>query len=349
MKIAYIDIILDGHHIDYLQTLVNDNENSILIIPNKIDGLKNKQYILDSNMLYKHPFKYIKWIMDIRKILSKEKVDIVHFLYGDVFYRYFGIGLKSINTKKIITFHQIRRGLIKDISLKRIFRNINKGIVHTDSLKLDMNRLGLKNVCKIEYPQFKSLSNINNLNSRIDLILPQNHPIITVIGGTREDKGLDILLSALNYVNEDFHLLIAGQEVNFKKEYIYKAIENYSNKVTVMLKYLTEDELEKCLVASDIIVLPYRKKFDGASGPLGEGVWLRKVIIGPNHGSLGKIILENKIGLTFEAENIVDLAKVITEVLRNGFEWNDKAEQYRNKLDKKYFTMDYKDVYEQLG
>lgn len=52
---------------------------------------------------------------------------------------------------------------------------------------------------------------------------------------------------------------------------------------------MTDREFAEVIAASDIIALPYRKKFNGASGPLVEGVYLGKCIIGPNHGNLGKL------------------------------------------------------------
>ena len=47
--------------------------------------------------------------------------------------------------------------------------------------------------------------------------------------------------------------------------------------------------------ACDYIVLPYRYSFDGASGPLVDGVIADKIIIGANHGSLGNLINNNNL------------------------------------------------------
>ena len=349
MKIAYVDILLDGHHMSYLKTLVKEHPDSILILPERVNELGHKQYILDSHMLYKHPLKYIKWMLSVKRIAEKEAVDVIHFLYGDVFYRYFGFGLKLIKNIKIIgTFHQIRRSNIKDISLKRIFRNINIGIVHTDSLRDDLNNIGINNICQIEYAQFNDLSKVNSIEAKRKLNLPKDVKIISAIGGTRGDKGLDILLESLNEVSQPFHLLIAGSEVTFSKEFIMNKIEKYKNNVTTILRYLTDEELVNCLAASDIIVLPYRKSFDGASGPLGEGVWLRKLIIGPNHGSLGKILIENNIGICFETENTKELTKAINKALKDDYKWSTEAENYRSKIDPKEFIEKYQNIYNTL-
>lgn len=82
------------------------------------------------------------------------------------------------------------------------------------------------------------------------------------------------------------------------------------------LKWLSREEYIDSIVASDYIILPYTREFNGASGPLAEGVVANKVIIGSNYGSLGKIITENELGYTFEVENSEDLANVIDNALK---------------------------------
>ncbi len=49
----------------------------------------------------------------------------------------------------------------------------------------------------------------------------------------------------------------------------------YRNRVKLYLDFLTDEEFEMAIQAVDAIVLPYRKTFNGASGPLGE-VWLKE-------------------------------------------------------------------------
>lgn len=188
---------------------------------------------------------------------------------------------------------------------------ISYGVVHTESLEKMLLEMGIKNVKHIEYPQFQKIAVPSTEDARKQLRLKEDIPVLLALGATRDDKGLDILLDALNFVNHDFQLLIAGKEESFSEEFIDEHTKKYSTKVTKLLKFLDDYEFAECLSAADFVVLPYRKCFDGASGPLGEGVVLGKTIIGPNHGSLGDIIEKNHLGYIFEAENINSLAKVI--------------------------------------
>ena len=97
------------------------------------------------------------------------------------------------------------------------------------------------------------------------------------------------------------------------------------------LRYLSEEELVSAAQAADIVALPYRRSFDGASGPLGIGAALGKVIVGPGHGSVGETIRENHLGHVFEAENARALAKVLDDALSDGFAADDHYQAYQGK------------------
>lgn len=348
MKIAFVDTSLDGHHLSYINCLINtDKYESLAILPKRAKELDCRQIELTNfNFETKNIYYYKKLLDKIYFLLVDEKVNIVHFLYGDIFYRFFGFGLKKFEKfNTIITFHHIRRSTLHEISIKRIFRKIHIGVVHTNSLIKDLNNIGISNVIHIEYPKFKGIESNSKEYALNYFNLPKDIKIISAIGGTRFDKGLDILLTSLCKVKNPFYLLIAGAESTFKKQFILDKIDKYQNNVTLILHYLSDKDLAMCICATDIIILPYRYIFDGASGPLVEGVWSRKTIIGPNHGSLKDIIESNQLGFTFETENLDDLAKTIDEALEGKYSWNDKSEKYRMSLDSGVFKKEYYELY----
>lgn len=349
MKILYIDVSTEGHHLNYLKYICTSN-NSIVILPSYIDDLSYKQYIFNTSKKQLLSFaNYVKLFNFIFKIAVKENVDTIHFLYGDFLYRYFGYCISILREYNlIVTFHHIRRSFLHDISLRRIFQRISIGIVHTKNNYLDLKNIGIENIEQIEYPNFSQIHYIDKSVSRKLLKLPQNTPVILFIGATRYDKGLDILLDALVGVEDNFHLLIAGKEDSVNHELIAEKTKQYKDKVTIILKYLSEDEYATCVNTADIMIFPYRRIFDGASGPLTDGVWLKKKIIGPNHGSLGELINYHEIGLTFESENILDLRDKIIKVLYRPNLWNNKAELYRKSLHPNFFVEKYQMIYKRL-
>lgn len=348
MRILLIETKITGHHLPYAQKLGEIEKCEIkYLISEKCDDIDKDQIIMKNQP---NSFReYLLWLKEIKEVAINNNIDVIHFLYGDILYRFFGLGLYKLKKFKVLaTFHQIRRSVLRDFSRKLIFNKIDCGIVHTNAIKELLNRLDIKNVKHIEYPQFSELPIKDKIEARKFFGIEGENIVIGAIGGTRTDKGLDLLLESLKYVDRKFNLLIAGKEQDFTENFIEEKTREYREKVTKYIKFLDDNELNLALNAVDIIVLPYRKCFDGASGPLAEGVWIRKTIIGPNHGSLGEIITSNCLGYTFESENVENLTKVIINSIDNRYEWTEKAEKYRDKLNVRTFKYEYENIYNNL-
>lgn len=349
MKVLYIDVILNGHHKPYLKGLLNDPLNDmekVLLIPKDAEDFGVRKYEYHKQYDYRKIRDYHQWLSEVDAVIEKEKPDIVHLLYGDVLYRHFGIRLNCLKGKKIIvTFHQFRRNRIVDVSLKRLFKKISYGIVHTEYLKKGLNGIGIQNVVQIEYPQLYDFETETKERACKFWKLDPNVPVLGVIGETQNYKGLDILLESLKMVNKNYQLLIAGKEGYFDRGYINENIKKYKDKVTLALKFLSDEELCMAVAACDYVLVPYRKCFDGASGPLTEAVWARRLVIASDHASLGDIVTQNKLGITFQAENAQALTNAISEALNKKATWNETAEKYRNKIELKTFQGEYRNLY----
>lgn len=351
MKILFIDTQWSGHHEKYFNCLSEHLSSSEVI------GVFPKEAPLDNKIKYHvdgHSSKlgfvsYIKWWIDIQKIVRIEKPDIIHFLYADYFYRFFGIFLgffKKYHT--VATFHHVKRSALRDMSLKCIFKSISSGVVHTSSLKSDLKMLGINNIEHIEYPVFMDVFQIDIHHFKTKWSIPHNKKILLALGSTRYDKGLDILLEALKNVKEPFHLIIAGPESDFKESFIKEKANTYLDNLTVVLRYLTDEEVAGFVQSSDYIVLPYRKIFDGASGPLTEGVAMSKLIVGPDHGSLGTIISENNLGHVFKSEDSYSLSETINIAMRENFLIDKDYLNYQKNISENRFISNYKNLYDSI-
>lgn len=334
MKVAFVDVELSGHHINYLAALFDANPEAIVIIPSKLERFPEERQFVISNTkkLYKHPFNYFLWLSQVYRIIKNENVDRIHFLYGDAFVRYFGLGLlKFKKYKPVVTFHQIRRNWFKDISLRRLCKRINVGIVHTQKLKIDLREMGIENIEQIEYPCFSNYYRAGASSKiREKFNINENFPILLQIGMITRYKGLEMLVEALSGIEDHYHLIVAGYNQEFTNLEIQNFKNKLGNKVTFDLHYLSENEYAEYLSACDIVMLPYRKRFDGASGPLVDAVSLRKPVIASNHESLGDIVRKHTLGLLFEVENVSSLRLAIQRALSEGIPWNIEAEQYRD-------------------
>lgn len=346
MKIMYVDVAVSGHRIPYLTALVKDTENEVIaVLPERVEGLDCKQIVCEFDNKNKTFQQHKKWISEIQKLAKEEQPEIIHFSAGDTFYRFFGFGLNKFKKyKKIITLHFVKSSFLHKFSLKIIASFADKIVLHSEYMKKQVESFGIKNTCHIEYPVFGgNLCDENEAKSYFNL--KPDVPVIGCIGGTRYDKGLDILLDALKTIKEPFQLLVAGKEEYFKEDFIKEQTVSFNDNVNLALRFLTEEELMYAMNATDIVVLPYRKEFNGASGPLGEGVALDKCIIGPAHGNLKDTIEKNHLGYTFESENSVELSNVLTVVLKKEFIIDESYKNYKKSLSVSSFKESYNNVY----
>lgn len=351
VRILFVETQLSGHHKSYLFSLSQACEEPCVAIP------LNKDIDFDPSRLYHFrycgngKFKYIGMIRDLNAIAKKIQPDIIHFLYGDDLYRSFGLGLSFLypKAKKIITCHQVRRSFLRDLSYRNLSRKTSALVVHTKKLCEDFRSMKINNVHHIEYPYFANNSLIPRQEALRKLGIDNNgYKTLLYLGGTRFDKGLDILLEALNGIDGKFHLIIAGKEEDIKRNYIEKATDRYKEHVSLFLDYLPDETFDLCINAADVVVLPYRKTFDGASGPLGEAVSRYKMVVGANHKSLGHLIESNDLGRTFESENTDHLRETLQNVIRNDWSPDENYIQYRESLNPRFFQKKYQELYRSL-
>ena len=332
MRVLYVDISLRGHRLNYLKALVENNNDTIALLPESSDEIHCKQIVMTSGYDKKRDlFSYVRWIKEIIRIAKNEEVSLIHILCGDALYRFFGLLMFHIQIPVVITYHHMQFGRLRNISLKRIFKN-SSGIVHTNHLKELLNSIGINNVTQIEYPVFLEEVASSKQDARMTIGLKQDIRCLLTLGGTQHYKGVDILLEALRMVKEPFQLYMTGVIRDYSLESIMEKIAPFSQNVILNMNRLSDTEYQNAIAAADILVLPYRREFDGASGPMIEAVWNRKYIVGAAHGSMGRIIKENELGRTFSTESPEDLARTLDYALTCNQNWSTKAELFRESL-----------------
>lgn len=349
MKLVLVDTSITGHHVPYIQALSNLADETIAILPEELTSLSIPQRICSFPRSSQRRFSdFLRWVKAVKSIVEQEKPDIVHFLMGDDFYRFFGAGLGLFaRYKVVVTLHWMRNGFAGRLSTKAIAWHSDSMVVHSTYMQQKLCSYGIKHVVHIEYPQFGTVFYPKE-EARAHWQLRQDTPVIVCIGGTRHDKGLDILLEALEKVEQPFQLLIAGKAEHFSEDFIRAHTQSYSDCVHCHMRFLSDEELASAVCAADVIALPYRRKFDGASGPLGDGVVHSKLIVGPDHGNLGDAIRRNHLGYTFETENVDSLADVLNRAL--GEKWEPDAQylEYQKMLSVDRFQEVYRVLYRKL-
>ncbi len=343
MKIMYVDTGINGHHPLYLNCLLRAaSEDSFAVLPESTDRVWGRIRTAGSGSV-REASEYGRWMKELRQIAEKEKPDIIHFLDGDSIMRHFGRGLARLGAfGTVITFHHLFQGKLREISLKRMLHHADAGVVHTESMLRRIKGFGCGNVSCVPYPCF-----LDALPGAGEAY--QNEPpVLLALGGTRYDKGLDILLNALKRIDIPFQLIIAGRTEDFDEAFIRKRTETYRDRVELYLRFLKEEEVKEFLERADMVVLPYRKSFEGASGPMCEGIYLGKTIVGPAHGSLGETIRKTHTGYTFESEDEKNLSECIEYALKHPCIYDETALLAQRSLRPELFAKKYMEIYQAI-
>ena len=341
MKIIYVDASTDGHHLTYLNYLLQAVPgDSFAVLPQDTDKVKGRARKISAAGTRSFQ-EYGNWMKELRGIAEEERPDIIHFLDGDSMMRHFGRGLARFkNARIIITFHHLFEGKARELSMKNMLKHASAGVFHTEEIRERVEEMGCRNVECVPYPCFLDVP------AGMSGAYGNEPPKLLALGGTRYDKGLDILLEALQQVREPFRLVIAGKPEDFDEAFIRQKAERYQDRVELCLHFLSDEEVKQFLQEADIIVLPYRKLFDGASGPMCEGIYLGKTIVGPEHGSLGQLIRSTHTGYTFESENVEKLAACLEYALSHPCLYDDTAYAAQQELKPELFAERYLRIYQ---
>lgn len=352
MKIVLVDQKLTGHHIQYIRGLMSaDTQNTyICVLPEQLAKMNYCEQIViePPKRTLSGYFSYLK---KLKSAIAAVDPDVVHLLYGDYFYRFFGFLLNwAIPKKKLIaTLHSIPGSFIKKMGVRAVYKRLHTGVVHTEKLRKQLDDTGVKNVTVVEYPCFLPVNAISAEQAKMELGLKLEVPVIAALGGTRYDKGLDLLLKALRGVTKPFQILIAGREQEITKEQIAELTSEYQECTHVILKDLPDEEYCRCVKAADYVVLPYRKILTGASGPLVEGVAAGKTIIGTDFGSIGQIIQKRHIGYLWDTDSVTHMTQILEQALTaQPMVYDDVAREYRDSVSVERFSKAYMRLYEEM-
>ncbi|MBQ7866770.1 MAG: glycosyltransferase family 4 protein [Clostridia bacterium] len=351
-KILFCEKNFSGHRRTYLANLAKlDGFETFVYAPENIGMDAEHFFSYAGSQTLKTAKAYLYWIREIRKIVAEKQIDVVHILDGDSLMRFFGIGFQWLGAKKlVITYHHFFDGKLRQISYRMMSAGRNTVcVVHTNSVRQQLCQMGVENIEVCQYPAFdyECFAQRDSVSSREYFSLPSDKPVIGIVGGMTRYKNIIPFLNIMKKCKTPFHLLICGSESDVSKEEIEAAVQPYAENVTMQIRHLSQEEYQSAIVASDIIYSLYGKEFDGASGPLTDGVCAGKMILSCDHGSLGEIVRENELGVIADCDDEEDMLRRTEEALRvgRGFAYTGKASKYAEELKPEVFADRYRIIY----
>ena len=142
---------------------------------------------------------------------------------------------------------------------------------------------------------------------------PLNKKILFA-GRINKYKGLDVLLKAFLIIlqkHPDAQLIIAGKG---DLGGYYELIESIKN-LTIINKYLSEQELKELHNNCDFVVAPYIQA--SQSGVVATAAASGRAVIASNVGGISEQIINNKTGILVGPSNVNQLSNALIDLLEN--------------------------------
>ena len=302
--------------------------------------------------------RYYKYLLDIYKLIRKEKYDIVHFQFfrrrriESIYFRF----LKFMGIKLAYTVHDISpldESKIDHLFNLLVYKTADILIVHSDSNKRELAKQIKLNDEKIKVMPHGDFDNyipdkiLSKSEARNIFGLSEQQNVVLFFGAIKEYKGLDILSNSIPLASmkiNNLALIVAGEAGDADtREIVSKCQEILSNmttKVNVIFhdKFIPVTEVAKYFIASDIVVLPYRRVTHSGIPHLAYA--FGKPIIASNVGDFGEIIVEGKSGFLLSTNTSEYLSEKIIKAFSDKSKLEAMGDYIRDIYEKKYTWKD---------
>lgn len=271
--------------------------------------------------------------------------DVVHLQLGVPSIDQFLLKFLSWRLPLVLTVHDVQphcdRFNTRRSFLRRFFHIPDRLIVHYDEGKRQLVEYWGISADRIDVIPH-GIMPLNRVpaksEARKELDLPLDRLIILFFGSIRENKGLDILLKALERVRlckPEALLVVAGapyRGVSFDKFTEIIEQTNLSDNVRTFIRSIDENDVDLFFAASDLVVLPYIR-FESQSGVLLRAYAHKLPVVVTNVGAMGESVSKDKVGLVVKPGNTEEIAGAIVNALSNLAKFRSN---YNRELYEKY-------------
>lgn len=249
-----------------------------------------------------------------------------HIFYTNVLVLFNLLFVKILFGKVVLTVHDVSsfsNSSNSSIIRKLIYKLTDRIITHNEFSKseiINMNANLSSCISIIPHGNYTPFINIqyDKQKSKEQLGIPNNRRVLLFFGMIKKVKGLEILLSALKgVINQypDVLLVIAGKPCENDFSAYQKIIDenNLSEYILLHTKFIPQEDVEHYYCASDLVILPYKKIYQ--SGVLMMTLSYERPALVSDLPPLKEIILDNENGFLFKTENVSDLTAKLNIIL----------------------------------
>jgi len=251
-----------------------------------------------------------------------------HIFYTNPLVLFNLLFVKIFFGKIVLTVHDVSSfsdSSTSSIICKLIYKLTDRIITHNEFSKLEILDLNVSLSSRISIVPHGNYTPFINIQydkekSREQLGISNNSKVLLFFGMIKKEKGLEILLSALNGVikeNPDVLLLIAGKPWENDFAAYQKIIDqnNLSEYILLHSKFIQQEDVEHYYCVSDLVVLPYKKIYQ--SGVLMMTLSYKRPALVSDLPPFKEIISDNENGFLFKTENVSDLTAKLNSILEN--------------------------------
>ena len=299
----------------------------------EINGLKFFTFYKDIFKSKSIVFSGIRWIIGTVFSVFHARFSGISIFHFHIFYTnplvlFNLLFVKIFFGKIVLTVHDVSSfsdSSNSSIICKLIYKLTDRIITHNEFSKLEILDLNVSLSSRtsiVPHGNYTPFINIqyDKEKSREQLGISNNSKVLLFFGMIKKEKGLEILLSALNGVikeNPDVLLLIAGKPWENDFAAYQKIIDqnNLSESILLHSKFIPQEDVELYYCVSDLVVLPYRKIYQ--SGVLMMTLSYERPALVSDLPPFKEIISDNENGFLFKTENVSDLTAKLNSILEN--------------------------------
>jgi len=283
---------------------------------------------------------FISATLKLMSIVRNNKIDLVHahFIMPPGFIAV--ICKAFLGVKTAVTIHGsdifvlARKNLLRNI-IKYILGKSDYVFVVSDSIKDEVLKLGIdgiENKLQITYNavDIQKFRPDQKSDFKEEMHIDPLKPVILFVGNLVWQKGVEYLIRAKEFLNEDAEIIIVGDGPLFEE---YKAIVEFENIDGIKFTGARKD-IENIMPAADIFVLPSLS--EGRPSVILEAMASGKPIIATRVGGVPELV-NDEIGILINPEDSVGLAEAINKLLqdkelreRMGKNAREQSMQYTN-------------------
>jgi glycosyltransferase involved in cell wall biosynthesis len=147
--------------------------------------------------------------------------------------------------------------------------------------------------------------------------------VALLLGALRENKNIHLAIRAVQKVRADGYpvkLVIAGKSYALEKSYWQRCkalIETSPAGITVMDRYLEDEEMKDIVAGAHLLLLPYAQ-FHSQSGVAALALSNGRPIVATRAGGLSELLLPGRTGIPIELPTVESVEEALLRAVRLG-------------------------------